>query len=144
MNTKTNSLCKDIEKDIGRNGFELYRRISHEYDPLSDGTPHLMYGNLMSVGQKGASKTFEDTVVEYRKVRRIIEEHGKITAGNKIDMSLKMWVYWNVTDIKTRAMMEKRGERKKREKRDKRKKRKTMKKRTNRKEEGGGQNMKKG
>ena len=110
MNTKTNSLCKDIEKDIGRNGFELYRRISHEYDPLSDGTPHLMYGNLMSIGQRGASKTFEDTVVEYRKVRRIIEEHDKITAGNKIDMSLKMWVYWNVTDMKTRSRMEARAE----------------------------------
>ena len=65
-----------------------------------------MCGNLMTIGQKGASKTFEETVTEYRRVRRIIEEHDKITTGNKIDMSLKMWIYWNVTDYKTRARIE--------------------------------------
>ena len=34
-NTTTDSLPKDVEE---RNGFELYRLMSREYDPQADGT----------------------------------------------------------------------------------------------------------
>ena len=90
-NTRTNCLCKDVMRDVGRNGFEMYRRMSREYDPQTDGTALVLMTNVLTMGTSGARKTFDETYEAYRQLRNLIDEHDKVTPSGRLDESLKVW-----------------------------------------------------
>ena len=52
-NTRTNCISKDVMRDVGRNGFEMYWRMSREYDPQTDGTALALMSNVLSMGAAG-------------------------------------------------------------------------------------------
>ena len=58
FNTTMRALRKDIEKD--RNGFEVYRRLSNKYSPVSE-SPHLVLFDQICDMRAITSKNFGET-----------------------------------------------------------------------------------
>ena len=58
------------------------------------------------MGTSGARKSFDETYEAYRQLRNVIDEHDKVTTTNRLDESLKVWAYWSITDVKTKARAE--------------------------------------
>ena len=57
LNSNGYALCSDVQD---RNGFEIYRRLSAEYDPQAEGTDMALLDQLMNMAHH-QQKNYEDT-----------------------------------------------------------------------------------
>ena len=79
--------------------------MASEYDPRPAGTVALIIGTVMIIG-KHECATFEETYNIHRRLRKYTEQYDNISAPNKFDEGLKLWVYWQSTDKRTKARAE--------------------------------------
>ena len=101
--TTTNSLAKDVED---RNGFELYRLMSREYDARADGTDMALLDQVMSMG-KHTCKTFDETHAASKKFKKLVDEYDKVRGNRpRLEELLKCWALWNMLDKHTLAKAE--------------------------------------
>ena len=82
MNTTASSLCIDMTND--RNGWEAYRRISTNYDPIAEGTDMALMDQLVSMAKK-EYKNFEETWAASKKFKKLLFEYNMITTGGKFE-----------------------------------------------------------
>ena len=80
-------------RDVGRNGFGMYRRRLREYDPQTDGTALALMSNVLGMGTAGARKMFDDFFDAYQQLRDLIDKHDKVTTSNRLGESLKVKAY---------------------------------------------------
>ena len=103
MNTAASSLCIDMHND--RNGWEAYRRISANYDPIAEGTDMALMDQLMSMAKK-EYKNFEETWAASKRFKKLLIEYNMITTGNRFEERNENWVTWNLLDAKTKVRAE--------------------------------------
>ena len=105
-NTATDSLCKDVDD---RNGFELYRLMSHEFGPRAQGTDMALLDQIMSMGKKQA-KMFDETYLALRKLKRLVDEYNKCQPDKTIEDRIKCWAAWALLDPATMLKADARAE----------------------------------
>ena len=105
-NTATNSLCKDVDD---RNGFELYRLMSREFDPRAEGTDMALLDQVMSMGKKQA-KNFDETYLALRTLKRLVDEYNKCQPDKNIEDRIKCWAAWALLDPATMLKADARAE----------------------------------
>ena len=98
-NTACNALCKEMGDE--RNGFELYRLMSREYDPRSEGIDIALFDQIMMMGKR-QSKNFEETYLSMKKLARLILDYNKVSE-QPIEERMKTWAAWELIDPVTQG-----------------------------------------
>lgn len=99
LNTATNALCHG---SIGRNGSELYRRLSREFNQQAEGTGIALLDQIVSMGKRQAN-TFDETYVLMKTLRRQIEEYSKLSQSVLADHKTKCWGGRSLVDPQPQA-----------------------------------------
>ena len=65
-----------------RNGFELYRLMSREYDPRAEGTDMALFDQVMSMEER-TCKTVDETYTANKKFKRLVDEYNKVCGEDR-------------------------------------------------------------
>ena len=81
FNVKCSAVCKDI---VDRNGLEVYRRLTAEYDLFAEGTDMALLDQLMNMG-KAVYKNFDETHLAIDTFKILVDEYNKLTPGPPLE-----------------------------------------------------------
>ena len=100
MNAQLSALCRDI---TDRNGFEIYRRLNAEFDPIAKGTEYLLSGQIMAMGTQ--CNNFEQSYKHLKAIKFRIDEYNKVTTGDPFEERINSWLATAVIDKDTSVQM---------------------------------------